>query len=350
MSAETATWLNTMTLIGYTGKRGQAWHYREADQGDEPNHYTGAIPVEDVRRRLFYWQAAEGTLEATYLTPDGVSRITSGDEKTIIRPAGTFGPADPGKIFGKFKGQPGTDDGYQVHDYSEWLVQYVETLLDADLAIGSAGLLKGGAVGWVQIEMADTFTAPGGVEFRPFLTAATSLDGSLSTTYKTGAQVVVCDNTLAVGLSGANGRIKIKHSRYSNARVADVRAALQLVHTTADTFGQQVKDLLDQHVDDATWAKFVAAFTGQDRADQSKRSAGMADRKAGELRSLWNHDERVAPWKNTAYGVVAAANTWVHHFQTVRNVSRTERNMENAVTGKIDEADTSALELLAKVS
>ena len=33
MSRETLTHLNTQTLIGYTSKRGQAWHYRAEHQG-----------------------------------------------------------------------------------------------------------------------------------------------------------------------------------------------------------------------------------------------------------------------------------------------------------------------------
>lgn len=56
MSRETAKWLNTNTLIGFTGKRGHAWHYRSHLQSAEPNHYPGAVPVDDVRRRLFDWE------------------------------------------------------------------------------------------------------------------------------------------------------------------------------------------------------------------------------------------------------------------------------------------------------
>lgn len=37
MSRETLEDLNANTLIGFTDKRGQAWHYREEMQGDEPN-------------------------------------------------------------------------------------------------------------------------------------------------------------------------------------------------------------------------------------------------------------------------------------------------------------------------
>lgn len=44
MSKETSTWLNTNVLIGFTDKRGHAWHYRAEDQTPEPNHYPGPIP------------------------------------------------------------------------------------------------------------------------------------------------------------------------------------------------------------------------------------------------------------------------------------------------------------------
>jgi hypothetical protein len=57
MSKETLQHLNANTLIGFTDKRGHAWHYRADEQGAEPNHYPGAIPLEDVQRRLFGWTA-----------------------------------------------------------------------------------------------------------------------------------------------------------------------------------------------------------------------------------------------------------------------------------------------------
>jgi hypothetical protein len=38
MSKETLQHLNTNTLIGFTGQRGHAWHYRAEELGGEPNH------------------------------------------------------------------------------------------------------------------------------------------------------------------------------------------------------------------------------------------------------------------------------------------------------------------------
>ena len=43
MSRETLNWLNTNTLIGFTDKRGNAWHWRAQEQDGASNHYPGPI-------------------------------------------------------------------------------------------------------------------------------------------------------------------------------------------------------------------------------------------------------------------------------------------------------------------
>ena len=45
MSTETIEWLNQNVLVGFTEKRGEAWHYRAGSQNGETNHYKGAIPL-----------------------------------------------------------------------------------------------------------------------------------------------------------------------------------------------------------------------------------------------------------------------------------------------------------------
>lgn len=332
MSKETANWLNTQTLIGYTDKRGKAWHYREAEQGDEPNHYPGPIPVEDVRRRLFDWTPEEAPLTVPY--SGGV--IIDDTRKAIIRP-------DTGTVLGVFR------PGYRVHGYDEWLVRNVETILDADLAVGSAGLLRGGAVAWVQVELEDTVSVAG-LEFRPFLTAATSLDGSLSTTYQTGAQVVVCDNTLSAAMNerGTN-RLRIRHSSNSLDRLSDVRAALDVVHTVADDFGQQVDRLSHTEVTNDQWFDFLdryAPLPAEGEAAPATRT--RATNRRNELSDMWFSDERVTPWTGTGYGVLAAVNTWLHHGQPIRGGRhRAERNMTRMVTGEWQDHDEDVLQHLA---
>ncbi|MFC5830378.1 DUF932 domain-containing protein [Nonomuraea insulae] len=335
MSAETLTWLNNNTLIGFTTKRGTAWHYRASRQGDEPNHYPGPIPVDDVKRRLFPWEPVEGTIETTYLTGDGVTRLTDPDRKAIIRP-------DTGRILGVFK------QGFRIHEYKRWLVDHIETILDDDLSIGSAGLLKGGAVAWVQVEVPDTCTTPEGIAFRPFLSAATSLDGSLSSTYQTGAQLIVCDNTLSAALATNNAkRVKIKHSRRSLDHVADVRDALGIIHQIADGFAAEVQRLCRIEVSRKDWTTFLERHVPVPKEGGRKRT--LAENKRHTLARLWDYDPRVSPWQGTAFGVVQAVNTFTHHNQTVRGAARAERNMHRMVTGGVDDLDLATLQTLEKV-
>jgi phage/plasmid-like protein (TIGR03299 family) len=326
MSKESSTWLNTQTLIGFVEKRGQAWHYRESSQGVESNHYAQAIPEADVKRRLFSWEPQVGIVSATY---SGGS-ITADDRQAIIRPAGTFGDDDQGEILGLFK------SGYKIHDYDTWLVQNVSTLLDSDLSIGSAGLLKGGAVAWVQVEMPDTITTPEGVEHRPFLTAATSCDGSLSSTYKVGTQLVVCDNTLTGALSEKTETVKVKHSVNSLNKINDVRDALGIVYATGDAVNAEIARLTQIDVSDRAWSAFLDAHVELPELPAGKatsRSYGMAERKREALTQLWNNDNRVSPWRGTGFGVVQAVNTHAHHIATVRNAERAERNQANTIDG-----------------
>jgi phage/plasmid-like protein (TIGR03299 family) len=334
MSMETMQWLNENTLVGFTQERGKAWTYRADLQSDEPNHYDGAIPVEDVRRRLFNWQAVEGDVQSNVLLPDGVLTIKDDTRKTIVRP-------DTGKILGIFK------TGYEIHQFDEWLLDEVARLLDDDLQVGSAGLLKGGAVAFVTIEVPETITTPEGVDFRPHLLAATSLDGSLSTTYGRTVTVAVCDNTMAAGLGEAkqSGEIfKVKHSRYSKMKLQDARSALSIVHTMADDFAQQVAALTSHKVSPVEWQKFQDLLVPL--PEDAGRSRTMAENKRDVLNKLWNHDERVAPWAGTAWGVIAAVNTASHHEFNVRG-ERVERNMMRAVTGEFDKLDRGTLTTLA---
>lgn len=341
MSQETIAALNTQTLIGFTAKRGNAWHYRAEEQGTESNHYVDEVPLEDVRRRLFGWDAVEGSLVATALVVDeqGIpsGTLTNGapEHKAIMR-------SDTGLVLGIHSTK------YQIHDYKEWLLHNIANILDADLKIGSAGLLKEGRQAWVQIEMPETMEAAEGVLFRPFLTGATSHDGSLATTYISGAQVVVCDNTLSCALGSADSTVKVRHSSRSLGRINDVREGLGLVEQTADAFMAQVKELTSRTVSEDTWKEFVAALT-YPGPNPTQRSKNMAQSKVQDIVRLWNYDERVAPWKGSAYGVVAAVNTWEHHAKTVRGASRGERNMSRMVTGAFDKLDLSTLDLLAKV-
>lgn len=330
MSQETSQWLNTMTLIGFTDKRGNAWHYSEGLQGDEPNHYPGAIPMDDVRRRLFDFTVEP---QPIYILTDHGYVEVEGRKAQVT--------SDTEDVLGIFK------DGYQGHDYTEWLLDNVGTILGDGLAIASAGLLRNRAQAWVQVELEDNATAAGGFEFRPFITAYTSFDGSLATGYGRGVQAVVCDNTLAAARSEMEG-FKLRHTKYSALRIGDARDALGIVFSMADDFRQEVERLTAWKVTDRQF--FAALDALVPVPEEDGRGKTVAEKKRDEIVHLYRADGRSAAWNGTAFGVLQAHNTWSQHFAQVRKgVARKDRNVENFLRGKVAAADAQVLQVLETV-
>lgn len=335
MSTETREWLASNTLIGFTDKRGNAWHHRDGDT----NHYAGAVPRERAIELLsFPLELATITGHIVDVTEDGVTeRVYPGTGRVaVVR-------TDTSNMLGVFK------DGYKIHQPVEWLVENMDTILDGGLEIGSVVVLKGGAIYALQAELAETREGPEGIKHRPHLTAASSADGSLASTYVAGTTVVVCDNSLSAALTEPSRlQIKRRHSSRSLANVYEVRQALALeVEQVGDAFDRQVQQLLDQTVTEAQWKDFVDAYTGLAK-DPEGRSKSIATNKATALNNLYTNDPRVAPWAGSAYGVLAAVNTAQHHiFGTDKD--REERNSERLVRGKWDSIDQATLKLLATV-
>jgi hypothetical protein len=90
-----------------------------------------------------------------------------------------------------------------------------------------------------------------------------------------------------------------------------------------------------------------------DNATKRTRSNGISKRQA--LTQLWDYDPRVAPWKNSAFGVVQAFNTWHHHEQNglsgdthdARRHARADRNALRAITGETEKNDAEIMRVLA---
>lgn len=335
MSAETSEWLNQNTLIGLTDRRGHAWHYRESDQGDEPNHYPGFVPVEDVVRRLFNFQAVSrpvlvpGKIQGTYVTIPNKQAICASDD---------------GHVFGIFA------DGYQPHQYEEWLINNVANLISAskgELGIGAAVLLRDRGSACVQIEVPDTIITKDGVEFRTWLAAATSLDGSLATIYKRCHTDIVCDNTRDAALGEEGQQYKLKHTRYSTLKLGDARDALQIIFESGEAFAAEIDRLCATPVTEAQWGKVLEALVPV--PEEEGRSQTLAEGKRSQLVGLWEHDDRVTPWKGTAWGVSQAFNTFNQHVATVKGAHRLERAYTNVLSGKTAEADLKVLDVLGAI-
>ncbi|MFC9995703.1 DUF932 domain-containing protein [Nocardia sp. NPDC127526] len=355
MSKETMTWLNNNTLIGMTAKRGKAWHYRKDEQGSEPNHYEGFVPVAEVERRLFNWDAKSAPLrfdipgtmdDFTSIDDDGnLVRSVTDETRQVIYHGGT------GEPFGVFK------QGYVIHQYADRLLKGLAEIVTPDglaistdsLGIGSAGLLRGGAQAWVQIERPDNVKTPEGVEFRSNLLACTSHDGSLATQYSKVNTIVVCDNTMEWALGEARNtgnRIKIMHTKYSHLRIQEAREALKIIVESADKFAADIAELCRIPVSGRQFEAFVGEWAPLPEKEGAART--RVKEKREKVTDMYRNDNRVAPWAGTAFGVLQLVNTYNHHYASFKSgkTSRAERNMANAISGKTSEQDQATLKVL----
>jgi hypothetical protein len=144
----------------------------------------------------------------------------------------------------------------------------------------------------------------------------------------------------------------VKHTRYSTARLQDARDALVLVHTLADEFAEEVRQLCSTPVPDGSWRRFLDAYVPRvdDRGRPlASKALTIADKKRGVLEQLYAYDERVTPWAGTAHGVIQAVNTYEHHEGTIRGATRAERNMIRTITGDFGRSDRAALAVLERV-
>lgn len=341
MSQETLEWLNQMVLVGNTKARGTAWHYKASAQGAEANHYPGPIPVADVERRLFNWTAERRRVaveipasleDATHIDNGGhpMRWVVQDDDVAICR-------SDDHYKMGIFT------TGYTAHQYKEWLLRAVSSILGDTLGISSAGLLRKGSIAWVEISVPESVETPQGVKFRPNLLATTSFDGSCSTTYARTFTDTVCDNTRAVAMREGGPKYKRRHSGSASVSIVEARQALQMVHAMATDFEAEIAALCAVDVDPKQFTKFLdiaVPLINEDGTPKEGRGRTIADNKRDALLKLWRHDTRVTPWAGTAWGVLQMVNTFEHHESHIRGeATRAERNMLKTIAGEFDALD-----------
>lgn len=360
MSRESIEWLNTKTLIGFTDNRGSAWHYRADVQGAEPNHYRGAIPSSDVRRRLFDWEGVYRRIAVEVPATD-LSQWTHQDtdgtplQWVVLEGKMAIDRSDreTGEVFGV------VSSDYKIHQYSEWLIDSVETLLHGGLQISSAGLLKGGSIAWVEVSVPENMSTAEGVQFRPNLLATTTMDGASATTYKRTVTDVVCDNTRAVALREKGEELKIRHSKHSDLQLATARDALRIVENAAEDFSRQVAELCNIKVTATDWNEFLTRFVPINPDRDTDYLRQLKEHKRESLDFLYRNDPRCSPWQDTAHGVIQAVNTWEHHVRMPpqkalrapgrQRAWRTDRNMQRTVDGRFEELDRKTFTLLRSV-
>lgn len=345
MSKETTAWLRENIRIGFTSERGPAWWANKADGAymTDGTHFDGPVPEDEVKRLLDV-KLVSGPVSSVYTADDGERvPVVDPERQSIIR----VHPAGWGEILGVFK------SGYQIHGYNEWINRAMADITDSSLETAAVALLRKGAVAFHQVKLPDAWEVQG-FKFTPWFTGATSCDGSLATTWFTGVDAAVCDNTFEMARQGAQTRVTRKHTRNSLCSLAEAKSTLGLTLKAGEDFAAQAEELMNTEVTDAdyaAWKDIMVPMPAPKSADKPGRGYTIAENKREGLDALWLHDPKVAPWNGTAFGILQLDNTWRQWERTVQAADggRMERNLLNLTKGITADEDAKALSALKSV-
>lgn len=341
ISREPLSSLNQQVLVGFTEKTGMPWWYRKELQGEESSVYEGAVPREDVERRLFSWEALK--FPVLLQKPDGTT-LRIEDQFAIVH-------GQTGHVF-KI-----AHTKYVIHQYRDWLVDITEDILGTnDLFIGTAGLLRRGAGAFVTIERPDSVVSRNGMELRSRLLAASSHDSRYASTYKMVNTIVVCDNTLDQALYRERGeKYRVRHTMNSKLRIPDVREALNLMVKSDQEVVEFVDSLADVTVSEAQWQEIVDRLVAIP-TNSLPRVKARLENKRNEIDELWRTDYRCAPWRGSALGVFQAFNTYRFHFAgpsasgTPNPEQRFNRNVQSLISDHSVRSDRDVLTVIKSVA
>lgn len=336
MSMETREWLSTMTRIGDTDARGNAWHYRMGDN----NHFPGAIPPEEIEQLLCENAPLEQPLYIKQL---------DGSFVEVPNFKGMANRADRDHIHSVHS------SGYATHDFKSHLFDNAVRLLGDDVHFSSAGILAKGGVAWIELAITQTMSKEG-FTYRPHLLGHTSSNGRYETGFGRKIQATVCDNTLNVAYGETGQSISWRHTKGSTMRIKDAAEALGIILSEAARFEAEVEDLLTWKVNPALFSRYLDEMIPEKNKDTGELLMGAAltraERMREDMNQMWNADPRVSPWGGTALGILQLSNTRQHHNTRITKATahQVERNMLNAISGKTDATDMHSLGVLNGLS
>ena len=186
-----------------------------AYSGQTPWHQLGnALPK---KQPIEVWAEAAGMQWQIQETPVRYLAAPAGDSSSLYGEAMEF--ADQKVLYRSDTKAALSVVGsrYKVVQPREVLEFYRDLSEVAGYELETAGVLKSGKKFWALARTGKEALLKGNDLVKGYLLLATSCDGTLATVAMPTTIRVVCNNTLAIALSGGTGAIKVPHSTHFDA-------------------------------------------------------------------------------------------------------------------------------------
>ncbi|RBA22899.1 DUF932 domain-containing protein [Herminiimonas fonticola] len=282
------------------------------------NQLTAKQPIEVWAQQAgMDWQIREAPVRFMTESAGNLGAIMSFPENKVLFRSDTN---EPLSVVGQ---------RYQVVQPREILEFYRDLTEISGFELETAGVLKGGRKIWALARTGQSSTIKGNDVTNGYVLLATACDGTLATTAQFTSIRVVCNNTLAVALSGSNGAVKVPHSTSFDPQA--VKQQLGISVSTWDTFMYRMKGLSERKVK----SKEVQNYYLRVFTDQSKTASGYTNEraitKAMALFDGHGKGAELASSKGTALGLLNSVTEFIDHERRARS---TDYRLESAWFGQ----------------
>lgn len=218
---------------------------------------------------------------------------------------------------------------YKVVQPREILEFYRDLTEVSGFELETAGVLKGGKKLWALARTGQSTSLKGNDTTNGYVLLATACDGTMATTAQFTSIRVVCNNTLAIALSGhSHGVVKVPHSTSFDAQA--VKRELGISVSAWDEFMYRLRTLSDRKVN----IRGAQTYLQKVFTTETKQGLHTNEKAMQQALSLYEGNgrgSRLASSQNTAYGLLNSVTEFIDHKQRASSV---DNRLDSAWFGK----------------
>ncbi len=209
---------------------------------------------------------------------------------------------------------------YKVVQPQEVLEFYRDLTEVSGFELETAGVLKAGRKFWALARTGKEVALKGTDVVKGYLLLATSCDGTLATTATPTTIRVVCNNTLSMAVSGAQGAIKVPHSTQFDAQA--VKRQLGIAVSQWDSFMYRMKTLSECKVKSHESMNYFLKVLCQSDAPGALDTVLTNERALKKVQAMYDglgRGAELSAAKGTAWGLLCAVTEFVDHERRARS-------------------------------
>ena len=205
---------------------------------------------------------------------------------------------------------------------------FLDNLVDSgDASYETAGSLHGGSQVWWLMKLPEGVNIAGDPreKIETYILLTNSHDGSTSIVVAVVPIRVVCQNTLAWALKGAQRTMKVKHTESAKDQFIEARRTLEIGFTYQQALREIGDQLANTTISDQEFQTFLdsllptpAPITKDGRAT-NQRGITMAENTKNLITGIYHHNDTQTHLEGTLWGAVQAVQYYSDHLSINRN-------------------------------